>query len=181
MLSSVAVSGCLPDLKDETLGWLAVDLAARAVVEIGFSNSDANSIDESSRCAVYHVMNPDRSVRWADMLNWIRELRPETFQIIDVRQWVARLEGLDGKDGEHPAKKLLSLWRNAYCADEGNDTVDGKAETADREQTISEPLQFSMHRTKAASPVMRDVGPITKEHFAKIWRWIESEMIGGGG
>ena len=180
MLSSVAVSGCLPDLRDETLGWLAVDLAAKAVIEIGLGRSDDTSVDETSKCAVYHVLNTDRSVRWADMLDWIRDLRPEAFQIIGVREWVARLEGLDGKDGEHPAKKLLGLWKNAYCRDEGRDAVDG-AEIADREGTTSKPLQFSMQRTKAAAPVMRDVRPVTKEHFAKLWRWVESDMIGGGG
>ena len=181
MLSSVAASGCLPDLRDETLGWLAVDMAAKAVIEIGLGRNEVTDVDETSKCAVYHVLNPDRSVLWADMLAWIRDMRSEAFQIVDVREWIARLEALDGKDGEHPAKKLLGLWRNAYCKDDGIDAVNHVAEAAGRERRKSEPLRFSMQRTKAAAPVMRDVGPITKEHFAKIWKWIESEMIGGSG
>ena len=182
MLSSVAATGCLPDLRDETLGWLAVDLTARAIVQIALGGNDITGVNETSECPVYHVLNPDQSVKWADMLDWIRELRSEPFQVVNATKWIARLEGLDGEHGNHPAKRLLSLWKNAYCQNQDEkETVNELQKESDGEGKQLEPIQFSMRLTKEAAPIMREVGPLTKEHFERIWRWIESDMIQGNG
>ena len=176
MLSSVAATGCLPDLEDEKLGWLAVDLAAKAVIEIGLRERDATGSSEASKCAVHHIFNPDRSVKWADMLDWIRGLRSEPFQVVEVRGWVTKLEGLDGKNAAHPAKKLLGLWKDACCK-EPKGTTDSLENRLDEEGKQLEPLQLAMQRTILATPIMQEVGPVSKEHFGKIWEWIEDEMI----
>ena len=164
MLSTVKTTGSLPALRDEKLTWLPVDTAAQAVLQIAFSERRA----DENQMAVYHVVNGDRSVSWMNLLEWIQHLNPESFDIISVREWVERLENLEGESAKHPARKLLGLWKDAYC---------GEAHES-AEDTSKQGLAFSIEETKKAAPLMREVQPINEEQFEKMWRWMEKEMFG---
>ncbi|KAF6241808.1 hypothetical protein HO173_000520 [Letharia columbiana] len=67
------------------------------------------------------------------------------------------------------ARKLLALWKEAYCNDDA---------AKQGEQTAE--VTFEMIETKKVAPVMRDVKPIGEDQFTKIWEWINKEMIGNG-
>ena len=165
MLSSVKVNGCLPDLVDEALGWLPVDVAAAAVVEAadiyGFPEDRARNDGE---VPVYHILNPYSTPEWSDLLRWLHRLYPK-FETVPPRAWVERLEILTGEAAKHPARKLLGLWRDVYC---GNNMESKSKETK---------LTFETEKTKSAIPVMKDVRPIDEEMFGKLWHWIDGEML----
>ena len=117
MLSSVKVTRCLPDLKDETLTWLPVDVAARAFVETVETMRLTRS-SEGAEMRVYHIVNDDRTVTWTDLLGWLGKL--QGFETVEPGGWVKRLERLDQEASLHPALKLLGHWKNAY----GRENVD---------------------------------------------------------
>ena len=96
MLASVRVTGCLPRLEEETLAWLPVDLAARAVLEVGgrFGGAGRTSGGEEAEVPVFHLLNPDRETSWGDLLGWMGKLEPRAFEVVTAREWVERLEGL---------------------------------------------------------------------------------------
>lgn len=104
MLSSVKAIGSLPDLTNEALTWLPVDVAAQALVEATAAMRRPGSGDE--KMPVYHIVNDDHSVTWADLLGWLRKL--EDFDTVEPRLWVERLQKLEGEGKQHPALKLLS-------------------------------------------------------------------------
>lgn len=167
MLSSVKVTGSLPQLNGERLAWLPVDIAAEAVLEI--------SLSESSKCAnssgipVHHLLNPAIESTWADLLLWLQNIS-SAFDIVSPSTWVFQLDNLTGEAAKHPARKLLGLWKEAYCNDD-----------AKQEKQKEEEARFEMFGTKEVAPVMRDVKSISEEQFTKIWRWIDREIIGKGG
>ena len=195
MLSSVSVTGALPDLKGEKLSWLPVDIAARAVLEIALRSEEddvqgieGDKASQDKETKVYHLVNQHAKPTWSDLLLWMRDLSTAQFDIIEPREWVNKLENLKGKDALHPARKLLGLWQSAYCdypaisqkaeTDNLDVTTDHNAnDTESREENIS----FAMEKTKRVAPTMRDVQPLSREHFEKIWVWIEKEMIAGNG
>lgn len=162
MLSSVRVTSSLPRLEDESLAWLPVDLAAQAVVEIGES-SLFNQDKPDSRIPVFHLVNPDHSTKWTHLLSWTSRLAPNEFEILPPETWVHRLENLSGEQAKHPARKLLGLWKEAYCGP----TEEKKA------------VSFEMAETNRLAPVMKTVTPVTEKHFEKIWAWLEREMDNG--
>lgn len=167
MLSTLKITGSLPALEDEKLAWLPVDIAAQAVLQIAFSTAVAND----GKTPVYHLVNEDRTVTWMDLLSWIKELNPNNpFKVVPAREWVTQLENATGEAATHPARKLLGLWKGAYCAEDSDAAPSSEKKAA---------VVFEMENTKKVAPVMRDVHPISEEHFRKIWQWMEREMLHG--
>lgn len=164
MLSSVKVTGTLPNLKGEKLAWLPVDLAAQAIIEISqYTTSQlADAKSSATEIPVHHLLNPCTESTWSDLLTWLKNIIPP-FDIVSPSTWVSQLDNLRDEKAKHPARKLLGLWKDAY----GND--DGKKEK-------KEEMAFEMGATKKVAPVMRDVKPIGEEQFGKIWGWIDREM-----
>ena len=183
MLSSSTVTEALPKLK-ETLNWLKVDVAAAAVVEIAMNlaqgtrdkrerESNSHEIganpghqtceehNEEPGLGVYHVINNQQTPRWDDLLAWIKKRKPE-IEPLPPAEWVARLEHLEGAARDHPARKLLGLWKAAYCSPAG-------AEEG------TEP-SFEMEKTLHVAPILGKVLPLDEAYFEKIWAWIEREM-----
>ncbi|KAH7401932.1 hypothetical protein DE146DRAFT_692008 [Phaeosphaeria sp. MPI-PUGE-AT-0046c] len=156
MLSTAQLIKCLPDLGDEPLDWLPVDVAARAFLQI--AEQDVGSGDEM---AVYHVLNPHQEPTWRQMLQWMK--KKEEFEIVEPREWVERLEKCEG--GEHSAFKLLGLWKESYALESG-DGDDGAKQVK----------QFSMQQTKARITVLRDVQPLNEEYVEKMWDWIQANV-----
>ncbi|TIA44713.1 acetyl-CoA synthetase-like protein [Aureobasidium pullulans] len=160
MLSSVKLSGALPNLDKETLDWLPVDLAAVALMQ-GIASVDGSG----DGAHVLHVLNEHRRPTWPTMLQWLKKRR--AFDIVDPPKWVARLEDMQERDGvDHPAYKLLDHWKRAYAPEH-------ESEAQDSAPTV---LPFDMARTKDAIAVLRDVSPVDEQYFAKIWDWIDRTM-----
>ncbi len=169
MISSVKVTGSLPDLQDEALDWFPVDVAAEATLQVGgidAHNPTTKLAEHDTEIPVYHILNPHPTPTWSDLLHWLRTLHPN-FQVLPPNQWVQQLETLSGEQANHPATKLIGLWRDAYCGDEEEGRNKGK-------------LVFETQKTSKTVPAMRNVQPIDEALFAKIWAWIEGEMARQG-
>ena len=165
MLSSVKVTGSLPDLQ-ENLDWLPVDVAAEAVVKNALAGADEDApLEKAPRdVPVLHILHPNPQTKWSDLLHWLQRLSPG-FEVISPADWVVKLEDLNGDAAKHPARKLLGLWKDAYMT---NEDVEGKGK-----------INFDMEETKKAIAVMRNVQPIGEAHFGKLWAWIEKETMNG--
>lgn len=158
MLNSVKATGCLPQL-EENLNWLPVDIAAEAVLEVALASKLYHPQDNESETPVYHILNCSTQTTWSDLLRWMHKLAPG-FETITPADWVTRLENLEGKARVHPARKLIGLWREAYC----NSVTEsgGKVE-----------ISFAMEQTRKVAHSLRDEKPITEKQFGKLWAWIE--------
>ena len=152
MLSTARLIGCLPDLGDEPLDWLPVDVAAKAFLEITEKGGGS-----AAEMPVYHVLNPYQEPSWHQMLQWIK--KKEDFEIVEPREWVRRLEESEGS--EHSAMKLLGLWKEAY----GNQSGASKARP-----------QFSTMQTKQKIAVLRDVQPLDEGYVERMWDWVQGSV-----
>lgn len=172
MLSTVDTLGCLPHLKGEKLGWLPVDVAAKAVCEIALA-SDETQRDSDSRedtCPVYHLVAniTDKTSNWSDLLSWVQSSRKESFEVVAPILWLNKLRGLD----QHPAQALLGLWDRAY----GSQAADGKEDG--KEAQLRPTKSFDTTNAETLSGSMRSLKPIDKGLVVKIWKWLEGEMEG---
>ncbi|CAO2648799.1 Nn.00g097480.m01.CDS01 [Neocucurbitaria sp. VM-36] len=154
MLSTAKLIKCLPDLGNEPLDWLPVDVAAEAFLEATRVDSES---EKSKEMSVYHVLNPHRSPTWHEMLHWLH--KKEDFEIVSPQEWVRRLEDCDTTD--HSALKLLGLWKDSY----GNESDDSKQRP-----------QFSMVETRKDIPALRDVKPLDEAYMGRIWEWIHKNV-----
>ena len=170
MLSSVQVTGSLPQLPGERLNWLPVDIAAEAVLQISLPTAPKQA--RNPAIPVYHILNPSTQTTWSDLLVWLQKISP-AFAIVSPPTWVSHLDNQTGDAAKHPARKLLGLWREAYC----NDQPTQKREQEGGKEEEKKDITFTMTETKEAAPIMRDVKPITEEQFSKIWTWINREMM----
>ncbi|KAF2109008.1 male sterility protein-domain-containing protein [Lophiotrema nucula] len=152
MLSTMKLIGSLPDLGNETLDWLPVDIAAKALLEAA---QDLGQEQDNIR--VYHVLNKHQYPTWTQMLQWLK--KSEQFDIVEPREWVRRLE--ENQHTDHPSLKLLGLWKEAYC----NATHETKPQS-----------RFSMTETKERVPVLRHVPPVDEEYMMKIWIWVKDNV-----
>ena len=159
MLSSVKVLEALPDLH-QNLDWLPVDTAAEAVIEVALNNTEKLLGSTQENIPVYHILNPSRATTWSDLLTWMKKLSPD-FAVVSPAAWVARLKDLQEN---HPCKKLLGLWTEAYGEDKGS-------------VGANEDVLFDTEKTMEVTTVMRNVKPIDQAQFEKMWGWIEQEMI----
>ncbi|OMP84082.1 Linear gramicidin synthase subunit D [Diplodia seriata] len=177
LLSTVRVTGCLPALRGEALAWLPVDVAAAAFVEAAGSSSAAAAVavpgeeeggmGEGGEMKVYHVLNEHCEPDWMQLLEWLGKV--EEFEVVEPRVWLERLEkvaartddgGSSGEREQHPALKLLGLWKDAY-GEKGRSAGAG-----------IERRTFATEETKKVAPVLRKVRPVDDEYFGKIWRWL---------
>ncbi|PSR99252.1 hypothetical protein BD289DRAFT_361380 [Coniella lustricola] len=161
MLSSSKITGCLPDLADEALSWLPVDVAAQAVLDLSFQTRETPS-GRGARYAkmpVYHVCNTHIEPTWTDMVGWLaKEASIAKIQIVSPQDWLRRLEAaLEHRN--HPARSLLHVWQSAYSRERaGHGAV------------------FDTKRADDASQTMRTVKPLTKEDLLRMWTWIQSNV-----
>lgn len=155
MLSTFKQLGCLPDL-NESLSWLPVDVAAKAVVQIALRDET-----EQGSCPVYHLVNNATTTRWRDLLCWFQGVEGLKFEIVSPGIWMERLEGLES----HPAKALLGLWRGAYGDGQRDDNGKTKVD-----------VRFQTEKTEAVAEAMKGVRPVDEELVRKIWAWLEGEL-----
>jgi hypothetical protein len=154
MLSTARLINCLPDLGDEPLDWLPVDIAAKAFLEIAELDGSEGSKDDMP---VYHVLNPHQQPMWKHMLKWLE--KKEEFEIVKPREWIKRLEDCQGS--EHSAMRLLGMWKKAY----GN----GGGEVTKR------PV-FSIEETKKKVDALREVKPLDEAYVGRMWEWIQANV-----
>lgn len=162
MLSAVKVTGSLPLLERESLDWLPVDLAARAMVE------GAGREGGQGELGVFHVVNEHRIPKWMEMLGWLEKL--EEFRTVAPEQWTEELEAASRQGSGHSSLQLLDHWKQAYAGKGLSEH--GKGENGDANNVKT----FSMSRTRDAVPTLRDVPPVSEEYFAKLWRWIRENV-----
>ena len=169
LLSSAKATGVLPDLGEQRLDWLRVDLAAQATVQIAYAmlhrprTSDDNADDHDSAidtesestdaCPVFHIINTNSTPNWADLLQWVRAF-DSSIEVVTPAEWIAQLEGLEGEAAKHPSRKLLGMWKTAY----GGEQKQGGAKE----------VVFQMDHTLRTAPVLSEVQPITQEYFQKV-------------
>ncbi|CAI6341646.1 unnamed protein product [Periconia digitata] len=153
MLSTARLIGCLPDLKDEPVDWLPVNIAAEAFIQAAESLST-----DSGELAVYHVLNPHQQPAWQDMLQWLK--RKEDFDIVDPSEWVRRLE--QSGHADHSAMKLVGLWKSSYA----NPSPEAKLP----------PSLFSITQTQKQVPVLRDIRSLNETYIYTIWDWVQANV-----
>ena len=186
MLSAAKVTNGLPKLENEKLSWLAVDEAARAVIEVADCLGQ-NEMSAGDEVSVYHILNPDRTRTWDHLLSWVQKLEP-SLETLSPKEWLERLESLEEPAAKHPARKLIGLWKEAYGGNtesQENTVDDEKQEKAVGGRNVVESsesggkngLAFDTEKAKSVSKAMSDVQPISKEAFGKMWRWI-GENVG---
>lgn len=162
MLSSVKLTKTLPALEKEIIDWLPVDIAGLALVQgIDSVGGSGAGLD------VLHVLNENRAPKWSELLGWLK--KQVAFDSVSPREWVLQLEDVhNSDDADHPAFKLLDLWKKAYAGEQI--AVDHRQDEA------ADNSPFSLVRTKRTIPALRDVQPVDEEYFLNLWQWIDTNM-----
>ncbi|KAF2725695.1 acetyl-CoA synthetase-like protein [Polychaeton citri CBS 116435] len=163
MLSIARYTHSLPDLQDEVLNWLPVDVAATALLEGARSRSLV-----TDGLTVLHVVNEHDIPHWNDLLRWMEQM--EGVKALAPAVWISDLENV----ADHPALQLLDFWREAYAGSRGS----GKRADGAKSTTGPKPTRkaFAMDATKRIVPSLRKIDPVSEVYFGKIWAWIKANM-----
>lgn len=161
MISSAKVTGCLPALPQESVGWFPVDLAAEAFVELGMSGLEMASKSVVGDVRVVHVLNQCSTPTWRELLEWLS--KEGSFEVVEPSEWLTRLEALSRSESEgktqHACLKLLEFWKSAYGSLPADDALQRK-------------LTYKTAESLKSMPVLRSVKPVDEEYARKLWRWI---------
>ncbi|KAH9907731.1 acetyl-CoA synthetase-like protein [Xylariomycetidae sp. FL2044] len=183
MLSTAKLMGSLPDLPNESLNWLPVDIAARAVLELALTaQGDPTSAAIASlppqEVPVYHVVNFHKTPTWSEMLACIsKEPGPAPFKIVPAKLWVKDLESaVSTSKTKHPAQGLLGLWKRRYNEDdqEASSPPPGVPRDGNTGTTT-----LGITSTLRVSQTIRDVKPLDQVRILRMWNWI-LENVGNG-
>lgn len=117
---------------------------------------------DSNGPAIYHILNDAApAATWADLERWISKLAPEV-KFVSETEWLDKLEdGLQKDQPDHPALKLLGLWKEAY----GKEGADGEVEG----------VAFDTTNARAFAPALR-TEPVDEEYFGRLWSWIMENL-----
>jgi thioester reductase-like protein len=160
MLSTFEVVGCLPDLPCEKLNWLPLNVAANAVCEITFNKTSKEHSRTEAR--IYHVLNPHADPTWAQMLRWLQEKEGGQLPVVESAAWLHLLEESLKKDYlDHPSRKLLGLWKDAY-------------QSPDERRGVQP--QFTIAVAAKISDTLASVKPVSPELIEKMWTWVRSSV-----
>ncbi|KAJ7355604.1 L-aminoadipate-semialdehyde dehydrogenase [Mycena albidolilacea] len=151
MFKSANTFGALPTT-DEHPSWLPVDYAGKGIVEVLASHPTKSAI-------VYHIVNPNVSASWDDILAGLRTAGLE-FETVDRTQWVERLSKSDPDGQKNPTIKLLPFFQMRY----------GKAHR--------QPMVFSTEATAKAAPSIGASPPVSPDLVAKwVLHWRETGFL----
>ena len=178
LLSTVELIGCLPDLGDEPLDWLPVDVAASAFVQasqVTDLEDGTNGHDDGGAAAppVFHILNPHATPTWRMALSWLR--RKKAFDVVPPAEWVARLAGC--APDAHSSGKLLGLWTEAY-GDHGQKRGVKRKAGSEGEEGVGVSgeegagKKFSVRETERRVGAMRGVRPLDEEYVGRVWEWV---------
>ena len=157
LLSSVKLTGSLPNLIDEKLDWLPVDVAASAMIEGALMKTS----EDRDVLGVYHLLNDAASTTWTDLIGWARKRLD--FETVLPEEWIGRLEHAAEAGSNHPALQLLDHWKATYADSKATERKGAKPEVA---TAVS----------RGALPSMRNIKAIDESYFEKLWSWIASNM-----
>ncbi|KAF9266782.1 L-aminoadipate-semialdehyde dehydrogenase [Marasmius fiardii PR-910] len=141
LFKSANTIGALPIL-DENLQWLPVDYAGRGVTQIVLN-------PDPPTAAVYHIVNPDRTISWNEMLSALETLGLK-FERVDSKEWVDRLAKSDQDGVRNPTVKLLPFFRDRWSAGPSR-----------------KPMVFLTEETEKVATSIKDAPPLTKELIGK--------------
>ncbi|SMQ55111.1 unnamed protein product [Zymoseptoria tritici ST99CH_3D7] len=179
MLGSARVTGCLPRLKGERVGWTGVDVAAGGFVNL------LDGVGDEEDVRVLHLLNSAKAVEWNDVVGWISEVE-EGIEIVEVGVWLERLEGLRKSEREeersHACLKLLEFWKGAYgktvdgesVAEVNEEKTDGKENGSVEDRPQAE--GFDMSKSLEAMPGLKEAKAVDREYVLKLWRWIKENI-----
>ena len=115
---------------------------------------------------VLHVLNQRRETTWTDLLGWLE--KEVDFETVSPEDWIQMLEEQQDKAVDHPAFRLIGLWKENLCKDSESETgYNEAAESAPRFETV---------RSERAAPVLANVQPVDEAYFRKIWQWIDDSL-----
>jgi thioester reductase-like protein len=160
MLSTVRLTKRVPEIKDEPLNWLPVDIAAQAFVEAAVERAHVG--DEME---VVHVLNQHRKTTWMDLLSWLK--KEVDFEVVSPQDWIFQLQELEAQGKEYPAFKLIGHWRDTLCKNCSGEQSNEASSIAPHFETI---------RSVRAAPVLADIKPVDEVYFMKIWKWIDASL-----
>lgn len=177
MLSSVKLTRTLPDLEDEVLDWLPVDVAAEGLLQAMAREDQPPS---GGLTDVLHILNDKSRPDWGQLLLWLR--KRVKFEIVSPTMWVSQLEKEQHliKETDHPAFKLLGHWKRAYGeVGSADSSVASGEEIVGSSQPKAKTARskcFEMIKTHREVPALRSVAEVDEAYFVLIWRWIDSNM-----
>ncbi|KAJ8082482.1 putative NRPS-like protein biosynthetic cluster [Marasmius tenuissimus] len=154
LIKSANTVGALPSL-DESPQWLPVDNAGRGIAEIVIASP-------ATQARVYHIVNPDRSVSWGQLLDGLEEAGV-TFERVDPKEWVERLSRSEQDLEKNPTVKLVGFFRNRWVSP----------------STRKVPMVFETEETGAVASAIRDSPPGLNKGLVKKWveRWRETGFL----
>ena len=128
--------------------WIPVDSLAASIRDImHFAATTGNTW-------TYNIVNP-HSTAWTSLLDTVRERLHPPVQVVELKEWIQMLEGIDGSDPKEltskPAVKILDFYRTL---EEQNATAGG--------------VSFSTAHGIAASKNMAELEPVSVD-WMKIW------------
>ncbi|KAJ7746849.1 L-aminoadipate-semialdehyde dehydrogenase [Mycena maculata] len=152
MFKGANTFGALP-ATDEHPSWLPVDYAGKGIAEVVLAPHPAKS------AVVYHIVNPNVSSSWDDILSALRTAGLE-FETVDRTEWVARLAKSDSDGEKNPTIKLLPFFQMRY----------GKGHRP--------PMVFVTNKTAKAAPSIRASPPISPDLVGKwVAHWRETGFL----
>ncbi|KAJ3777681.1 L-aminoadipate-semialdehyde dehydrogenase [Lentinula raphanica] len=151
MFKSANTIRALP-MMDENPSWLPVDYAGQAIAEIV-------SRRDREQSSVYHIVNPNRSANWNDILNELEHAGMK-FERLEPLEWVERLANSNPDGEQNPTIKLLPFFRMRYSGGH------------------RQPMVFLTDKTQDMARSIRCAPPITEALVTKwVSNWKESKFL----
>ena len=196
IMSTFQDLACLPDLDAarkaqshdgqgrEDLNWLPVDIAAKAFADLILLKKAQQDLSMNRQgepdIDVYHLLPPPRAktASWSDLVRSVSEGEKNSIKLVSVDAWLDKLEDMGSQEPtkDHPALRLVSFWRDAYCTKTSSEEAVDRAVNGDEAPTqeldATASGGFAMTRTLALLPALRDYHGLDEEYILKIWQYI---------
>jgi hypothetical protein len=104
--------GILPTL-DESLSWLPVDYAAKAIIDLVNAPHQPGPFGE---CPVWNVIHP-QLVPWSSILSCLQHCGLK-FKALPRREWIKVLRASPTDEVSNPSRKLLTFFEGKYGQEE---------------------------------------------------------------
>jgi hypothetical protein len=154
----------LPRFEGKSVDWIPVDIAASTISDILLSpkpKAASMSVGKGGEYNVHNITNP-HPIPFSSLLTMLQSSlsssNSSNLEIVDMKDWVARLNGLAdrGMDpAEVPGLRLLQFFENMVDQDEGESRV------------------FETEKTRGLSASLVDCGAFCGEWIegnVRVWR-----------
>ncbi|KAI9729084.1 MAG: putative secondary metabolism biosynthetic enzyme [Chrysothrix sp. TS-e1954] len=166
MLASAKLTGVLPDLRDQVLHLLPMDVAAKSMIE-GCEKLDDES--QTNDSCIWHLVNQRNGVSWSKLLECAGQ--EQSISLIAPSDWIQKLEKMQMEDPGHPSFKLLDHWKGLYGRTEPNDDQSTKGDQTSPERV------FETTSAEAAMPTLVELSKrgLDQQYLERSWTWIMSQ------